>query len=117
MKHGTTASRHGDTAAAGTLTERRAGRFATIDLNCSVGKVLDLSRSGMRVQARTMPSGRFPVEIQFRNETVNVMAEVVWFRRAGMFSKHYGLQFIDVSRELVTRLALIAQATSRRSSI
>ena len=96
---------------------RKAGRFSTSDLTCSVGKVIDLCRDGMRVLARSTPTGEFGVQIEDRNTTVYVNAEVVWSKRAGLFRKEFGLRFVDVPSDVVAKIAMIAQARSRKSSL
>ena len=97
--------------------DRRAGRFSTTDLTCSIGKVINLCRDGMRVQARSVPTGVFAIAITDRNTTVHVNAEVVWTKRAGLFKKELGIRFINVPSDVVSKLALIAQARSRQASV
>lgn len=96
---------------------RRAGRFTTTGLTCSLGKVLDLSRDGMRIQARRVPAGIVTVELTDRNIVMYLNAEVIWSKRVGLFKHEFGVRFLDLPREAVTQLALIAQARSRTPSV
>jgi hypothetical protein len=97
--------------------DRRAGRLSTTGLTCSVGKVINISRDGMLVQARTAPQGIISVEITDRNTTLYVTAEVVWTKRVGLFKKQMGLRFIDVPSDVASKLTRIAQARSRQSYV
>jgi len=107
----------GNASAPPAKRERRAGRFITHNLRCSLGKVLDISRDGMRVSARHVPRGTCQVMIENRNAPITVHAEVVWHRRTGLFSRTFGMRFVNVSPEIVTQLAHLARASSQRPSV
>jgi len=90
--------------AADTATARSAGaddrrihrRFAQSSLECSLGPVLDLSASGMRVIAKKPWAGEIKVRISATGFDVTVGATVMWSRRLGFRAYEMGLTFTDL---------------------
>ena len=82
--------------------ERRSQiRIPQVELQCSLGRVLDITSAGMRVVCRRTPRQKW---IKFDlNTTVDplpVRAKVVWAKRLGFRKHELGLHFIQPSPEL-----------------
>ncbi len=82
--------------------ERRGQiRIPQVELQCSLGRVLDITSAGMRVMCRRTPKENW---IKFDlNTTVDplpVQAKVVWAKRLGFRKHEVGLHFILPSPEL-----------------
>lgn len=91
--------------------ERRvAGRFPVDQVRCDQGRILDLSRTGLRLERLgRLPSGRaVPVMISDGETVVAVMCEVRWERKLGFMKWSYGLQFhglTEADMRSITRIA------------
>ena len=94
----------------GIADERRAhGRRRVMSLYCNLGKVLDLSRGGIRVESKRPVQGECEVIINsIEKSPVTLRAEVAWSKRTGLFKHQTGLHFIDVDAETARRLAMIS---------
>lgn len=89
---------------------RRHGRVVCQDTTCSVGKILDLSASGMRVRTRhKLPEGAvFIVVLHGLEQPLRVPCRVTWSKRSGLFSREFGIVFHETdgtTRSALTRLA------------
>ena len=77
-------------------------RIAQNELESSLGQVLDISVSGMRVVCRHAPKDE---QIVFQlNTTVNpidVTGKIVWKQRLGFRKHEIGLSFVNASKELI----------------
>lgn len=92
---------------------RRHGRVICQDITCSVGKILDLSASGMRVRTRhKLPEGAvFMVVLHGLEQPLRVPCRVTWSKRSGFFSREFGIVFHETdgtTRSALTRLARAA---------
>jgi len=89
---------------------RICGRLLTEQLETDVGRVVNLSASGMRVVTRHSLKGRIgeSIEVSLGETGAIVKGQIVWARRTG-FRKHVaGIRFIelaDADRSRLTRLA------------
>jgi hypothetical protein len=95
------------------VTERRRDvRLKQTSLHSSLGPVVDLSRSGMRVRSTRRLRGIVSVKLFNRNGPhLNVKARVVWSKRLG-FRRHVaGLEFIDPPPNMLRELAKLGTAT------
>jgi hypothetical protein len=95
------------------VTERRRDvRLKQESLHSSLGPVVDLSRSGMRVRSTRRLRGHLSVTLFNRNGPhLHVRARVVWTKRLG-FRKHVaGLEFIDPPPNMLRELAKIGTTT------
>ena len=73
-----------------------------VELQCSLGRVLDISATGMRVSCRRVPKEKW-IKILL-NTTVDplpVRARVAWTKRMGFRKHEVGLHFVEPSPEIV----------------
>jgi hypothetical protein len=91
---------------------RRDVRLKQSSLHSSLGPVIDLSRSGMRVRCTRRLRGRVALVLFNRNGPhLNVNARVVWTKRIG-FRKHVaGLEFIDPPPNMLRELVKLGTTT------
>jgi hypothetical protein len=89
---------------------RRAGRFPVDRVQSDQGRILDLSRTGLRMHRRGRLSSNRPVRLWLSDgeATVQVEADVRWEQKVGFMKWAYGLEFRDVSEETSRTLARIA---------
>ena len=65
--------------------KRDSSRFRPRGMNCSLGQVVDLSATGLRVLSKKKLDGEQTVTIQdLNNETISVRGRVLWHRRHGV---------------------------------
>lgn len=84
----------------GGVESRRAERFEVVGLRCGLGRLTDLSRLGMRLEA-PLPwrVGRTRVvTIRGAKSRTKVKARCVWRRREGLLRWALGVQFDDHNR-------------------
>lgn len=89
-------------------SDRRAySRFPQGTLNSSIGPVLDLSTSGLRVIAKKPWCGEVKIRLQAPGIDLSAAATVMWSRKLGFRAYDMGLTFVDVDTvaELITWLA------------
>lgn len=94
---------------------RRHGRVRMQDITCSLGDVLDLSASGLRVRAKVaIPAvgTRFSVKIGGLDNTFYVSCVVKWSRRVGLMSREAGLEFDELTAEQRRSLNLLARTAA-----
>lgn len=100
----------------GEQERRRHGRLLCEDLRCNLGKILDLSASGMRVfrkgGAVAKVGDKIHLVIEYLDASMKVGVVTVRADKVG-FRKHmYGFQFIDLTDQQKTRLAALARIAS-----
>lgn len=102
-------------------SRRRHGRVRCDQTKCTLGEVLDLSASGVRVlirgRVRLKKDSVTPMLLEVGEAVAPVKARVVWVSKAGWFRHTAGLQFVDLTPEQRARLAQIAQAASNNEYI
>lgn len=96
--------------------KRRHGRLVVQETGCSVGKIEDLSCSGMRITTRfKMKPG--PKSIGMRIETLDgptvLPCKIVWARRIGLRKWSVGLEFTAMTMDQRRMLSDLAKAVSR----
>lgn len=94
---------------------RTCGRLRTEQLETDLGRVVNLSGSGMRLLSRQSLAERvgetFDVTLTALGEETTVRATIVWTRRAG-FRKHLiGLHFVDLADQDRAWLTDLARTT------
>jgi len=79
--------------------KRRFGRARIERVDCDRGRVLDLSRTGMRLQSwRTWKDGeRREISLMGQNIGTTVVAKCVWVKRESTFKHVMGLEFEGMS--------------------
>lgn len=91
---------------------RRHGRIRVSDATSTVGKVLDISASGMRVRCRTRPpepGTQVRTTIAGPNCRTESEARVVWVKKLGWLHFEMGLEFVSPSAEVRACLLEIAR--------
>jgi PilZ domain-containing protein len=94
------------------LSERRLhARVSQRSLDSSLGKVIDLSFGGMRVQSTRRLRGTLSVVIfNPQGAHIRIQARVAWTKRIGCRKHVSGLEFIDLPPSVASELARIATA-------
>jgi hypothetical protein len=92
---------------------RTCGRLLTEQLETEVGRVVNLSASGMRVSTRSSLKARVGETIDIRlgepEHATTVKGKIVWARRAG-FRRHLaGICFLELGTDERSRLTRLAQ--------
>jgi len=81
---------------------RAAERHEAHGLRCPLGELIDLSATGLRCKCSGKPSvaqgAVIPLVLQNSNQTIRLMARVVWVRKVGLITGEWqaGLYFLDV---------------------
>lgn len=93
---------------------RRLPRHATDVVECALGKVIDLSGSGMQLSIKDRCSLKVgqtvPLKLMTPSGSVAVHAQVVWRRRTGLFrGAMLGLRFVGITPGQSVALATIAR--------
>jgi hypothetical protein len=96
---------------------RSTGRLRQERLQCSLGQILDLSSSGMRLVGRKAPRTDVTVTIYDRDRILQVTARPVWSKRIGLLKREIGLTFVDVSPAQRKTLTAIASANRWRVNV
>lgn len=95
---------------------RKFGRVVLQDIGCSLGQVLDLSASGMRVESATKPvvqvGQTFGMVLQSMAGPVNVVALVTWIRKTGWRKHQLGLHFVNPTSELRRAICELARGVA-----
>lgn len=95
---------------------RRNGRLLLQEIHCSLGLVLDLSSSGMRVQTDVKPDLKegqaFGMVLQGLSGPVNVAATVAWIRKTGWRKFQLGIHFTDPQPDLRKAIAELARSVA-----
>lgn len=93
---------------------RKRGRVKCSHLSCTLGRVLDISASGLRVGGTGFGPGKgsvVSIQIIGPEERVPVQAKVVWLKRR-LFRFEAGLEFTALSASARRSIAEIARMTS-----
>jgi len=100
---------------------RKFGRVVCQDIRCSLGPVLDLSATGMRVKTRsTLGRGQvFTIVIDGLDGPVALAGTVQWVRRCGIisFSREIGILFTDVPQATANALCRLARAAAHNETM
>ncbi len=105
--------------APGGIDRRRHGRVKVTDVACAVGRVLDVSASGAKIESKGRPSfTQGEVFSMWISSTASgsftVSARIVWITKVGMFKHICGVCFEDIDAEARTGLmAIVASAAGR----
>jgi len=101
--------------------KRRPGRVQCIGLNCSLGKVLDLSATGMRLACRARRALRVGETVQvaltYGESRLVTEARVAWVVRAGFRKRQMGMEFVDLTDTETAKLRDIARMSMANFTI
>lgn len=94
---------------------RRHGRLRAELLHCKqLGEVLDLSASGMRVLVKGGCQAKvddlLSTELEFEKIRLPIQARITWVQRVGFRRHHVGLEFVNLTPELVEGLRSLARS-------
>ncbi len=100
--------------APGERDARRHGRVRTESVACSLGEVVDISASGLRVRCQGKPPCRIgqraSIMINGFEGPFQVFARPVWIRKTGMWRYEIGLCFEDLDQTARLQLAGLVRA-------
>jgi hypothetical protein len=77
-------------------------------VECSLGRILDISRGGARVLSKHRVDGEGLIRIKVTGGVLVVQSRVVWCRRRGFRKFELGLEFYGVTDEVSNILAQLA---------
>lgn len=93
---------------------RRHGRVRTDSVACSLGEVVDISASGLRVRCQGKPQCRIgqrtSITIDGSEGPFQVFARPVWIRKTGMWRHEVGVCFEDLDEAARLQLSDLARA-------
>lgn len=93
---------------------RRHGRLQTRDISCSLGKVLDISASGMRIIHRGISGVNAGEQgactVGSVHGSFSVYYRVAWSRRISLSKWELGIEFLEPTPKATEVLANIARA-------
>jgi hypothetical protein len=99
--------------------KRRHGRVNCQEVTSSMGAVLDLSASGMRIQTRRKP----PDQGEILDLTVTgtegpclFRVKVMWAKKLGFMKHEIGFTFVDVTPENRQMLASLARQVAHNET-
>ena len=99
---------------------RRHGRVLLQEVACTLGTVLDLSASGMRVLCASKPpaiGATVTTTLQTLDGPVNLEAIVVWTRRTSIFKVQAGLEFRNLTPEIRRALTALARTAAQNETV
>ncbi|MBS0196002.1 MAG: PilZ domain-containing protein [Planctomycetes bacterium] len=99
---------------------RRHGRVLCEDLSSSLGEVVNLSASGMRVRGAEKPpkvGSRLTIRIDAPDGALFAGTVVQWTRRIGLFRFEVGLRFEPITPQLQVSLNRLARFACRNETI
>ncbi|MEM9418732.1 MAG: PilZ domain-containing protein [Planctomycetota bacterium] len=109
-----------DTPEAPEHNRRRHGRLKTEGTESSLGSVVDISASGMRIHRKgaipVQEGEKFRIDVQIDKEIMAIDVIVRRIRKLGRRKFEFGIEFINMSDEdrmRLTRLARIAATSAR----
>jgi hypothetical protein len=94
---------------------RKAKRFTTDLLTCSIGEIVNLSAGGIRLRFASKPAlavGQvLAVTLQSPQAHLTLSARVIWIRRRGIRNARAeaGLQFVDMRPQMIAALEGLAR--------
>ncbi|MEX2218999.1 MAG: PilZ domain-containing protein [Phycisphaerales bacterium] len=100
--------------------ERRGGRLTTRGLRCSLGRVVDLSSSGLRViHSGFSPRGEGARTITIYADIgpIRVQARIVRRTRTGLFRQELGLEFVNLDPAMRQQLLAVFRSAMKNTSV
>jgi hypothetical protein len=99
---------------------RRAGRVRIEEVGCTLGEVLDLSATGLRLRCARRPEKHAGDELDVELDGVDgafiVRVRVAWVRRIGLRRHEMGLEFISPDARTCEALAALARTAPMNES-
>jgi hypothetical protein len=100
--------------------KRRHGRVIVHDTESSLGCVVDLSKSGMRVRSKKAwkPSAKpMRVRVTLGEDSVAVVCRVAWCKRLSLWKHEVGIEFGDLSHEEITTITRMARTAAANAQV
>lgn len=100
---------------------RRHGRVKCHDVGCTLGEVIDLSASGVRVRSKgrmaVCKGDAFSMTIQTLDGPMLAPVRVAWVRRTGFRTHEIGITFGEAGPALRRALSALARASANNEII
>ncbi|MBX3362431.1 MAG: PilZ domain-containing protein [Phycisphaeraceae bacterium] len=100
---------------------RRHGRVKCHDIYCTLGEVLDLSASGLRIRTTGKLSVRkgdaFSMTIETLDGPMLAPVRITWIRRVGFRRHEIGVAFVETGEALARALGTLARAAANNEVI
>ncbi len=96
---------------------RRAGRLEQDGVRCDLGKVIDLSATGMRIESRRGHQGVIVTRLTGDGCCIAVAGEVVWSRKISLFKHLLGIRFCEMEPEVTQHIVRMAMFNHKRRVI
>ncbi len=100
---------------------RQYGRIRCQNVRSSIGEVLDVSGSGLRVRSRVRPpvreGQRFDLSLHVLGRDITVGARSIWVRKRGWRRWEMGVSFQSVGKDARRSLRDLARAATINESI
>lgn len=94
-------------------SRRQAGRVFCEIVHSNIGRVLDVSRGGMRIEIDHKlplePGMKMDIQIAFKDESIQAPVVVSWVKRKGLFKRELGVEFRDLTPDLQEVLNHVAR--------
>lgn len=89
------------------------------EILCNLGKVVDLSASGLRLQtSEKLPKDeRISFTLQGLDGPLTLCGRVVWTKRSGFFKREVGIRFEQLQQDTIAALRRLARAASYNETI
>lgn len=92
---------------------RQRNRVMCEGLSCTLGKVIGLSGTGMRIRAtgwcRIRQGDRISLTLKNSELLLKLNANIAWVKKVGLFQYEAGMAFVDLKPEQMSELSLMAQ--------
>ncbi|MGP1273459.1 MAG: PilZ domain-containing protein [Phycisphaerales bacterium] len=100
---------------------RRHGRVRIELMSCSLGTVLDLSRSGMRVLARRrrelVANMKHQIVLEAFDQRVELPCRIAWIEKRGLFKSEIGIEFGELTDDQAAVLCSIARTAASNAQL
>lgn len=100
---------------------RKHGRLKCELVSSTLGEVVDISGSGMRVRSPGKPPIRtgqqFDLTVSGLGEQIHLPVKCVWIRRIGLFKREIGLAYGELPDETRSRLSKLAHLAAVKTVV
>jgi PilZ domain len=104
-----------------TTNARRFGRLKVELLTSTLGEVVDLSGTGLRIRTPGKPpikvGQEFDLQVHGLGQAVILPVKCVWIKRLGLFKRELGLQIGEMSDETRSTLTRIAHLAAVKTTV
>ena len=94
---------------------RKTGRVEIEQVNCNLGRILDLSAGGLRMIGPKLPGdGLIPLHLMLDEIRLDLVGRIAWSRPVSRKEAEMGIEFLEVTAEQRARLTQYATANRFR---